>query len=80
MACRRISFVICYMAFKTKISFKKHMKRVAHLLAPLPDDVEGVGGWEGNNIVAGWDQYGGNKAHKRERVHPVMSVTRLSRL
>ena len=28
MAGRRISFVICYIAFKTMISFKKHMKRV----------------------------------------------------
>ena len=28
------------------------------------------GFWEGNDVVAGWDQFGGNKAHKRERVHP----------
>ena len=41
MARRRISFVICYIAFKTRISFKKHMKRGAHLLAPGPEDVEG---------------------------------------
>ena len=41
MAHRKISFVICYIAFTTKISFKKHMKRVAHLLAPGPEDVEG---------------------------------------
>ena len=27
MACRRINFVICYIVFKTKIPFKKHMKR-----------------------------------------------------
>ena len=41
MAGRRISFVICYIAFKTWISFKKHLKRGAHLLAPGPEDVEG---------------------------------------
>ena len=28
IACRWISFVICYIAFKTRIIFKKHMKRV----------------------------------------------------
>ena len=43
VARKRISFVICYIAFKTSISFKKHMKRGAHLLAPGPGDVEGVG-------------------------------------
>ena len=41
MARRRISFVICYIAFKTRISFKKHMKRGAHLLAPGPEDIKG---------------------------------------
>ena len=30
MARRRISFVICYIAFNTRISLKKHMKRVHH--------------------------------------------------
>ena len=34
MACRRTSFVIRYIAFKTRIRFKKHMKRGAHLMAP----------------------------------------------
>ena len=28
MARRRISFAICYIAFKTRFNFKKHMKRV----------------------------------------------------
>jgi hypothetical protein len=28
----RISFVICYITFKTRISFKEHMKRGANLL------------------------------------------------
>ena len=41
MAHRRICFVICYIAFKTRISFKKHMKRGAHLLAPGPAGVKG---------------------------------------
>ena len=41
MACRRISFVICYITFKTRISFKKHMKKGAHMLAPEPADIEG---------------------------------------
>ena len=41
MARRRISFVIRYIAFKTRISFKKPMKRGAHLLAPGPEDVKG---------------------------------------
>ena len=41
MARIRISCVICYIAFKTRISFKKHMKRGAYLLAPGPEDVKG---------------------------------------
>ena len=41
MATKRISFVICYIAFKPRISFKKHMQRGTHLLAPGPDDVKG---------------------------------------
>ena len=36
MAHRRISFVICEIVFKTMISFKKQIKRGAHLLAPGP--------------------------------------------
>ena len=41
MAHRRISFVICYIAFRTRISLLKHMKRGAQLLAPGPEDVKG---------------------------------------
>ena len=41
MARRRISFAICYITFKTRISFKEHMKRGAHLLTPGPAGVEG---------------------------------------
>ena len=36
-----ISFVICYIPFKTRISFNEHMKRGAHLLALGPAGVEG---------------------------------------
>ena len=34
VAHRSISFAICYITFKTRINFKEHMKRGAHLLAP----------------------------------------------
>ena len=37
---QRINFVICYITFKARISFKEHMKRGAHLLAPGPTGVE----------------------------------------
>ena len=40
MARGKISFVICYIAFKPRISFNKHMKRGAHLMAPEPEDVK----------------------------------------
>ena len=46
MASRRISFVICYIAFKTRIGFKMHMNRDAHLLAPGHGNVEGRFGSE----------------------------------
>ena len=38
---RRTSFSICYITFKTRISFKEHIKRGTHLLAPGPAGVEG---------------------------------------
>ena len=38
---QRISFVISYIIFKTKISFKEHMNRGAHLLANEPTGIEG---------------------------------------
>ena len=41
MARRRTSFAICYITSKTRISFKEHMKKSAHLLAPGPANVEG---------------------------------------
>ena len=40
MARRRTSFAICYITFKTRISFKEHMKKGAHLLVPGPASVE----------------------------------------
>ena len=44
---------MCYISFKTKISFKKHMKRGAHLLATGPEDVRVV--CEGIIVVFGWE-------------------------
>ena len=41
MASRRISFVICYIAFKTRISFKKHMNKGAHMLSHIHENVKG---------------------------------------
>ena len=41
MSCIMFSFVIFYIAFKTRIIFKKQMERGAHLLAPGPEDVKG---------------------------------------
>ena len=41
MARRSISFAICYIIFKTRISFIENMKRGAHLLAPGPEDIKG---------------------------------------
>ena len=71
MARKRISFVICYIGFKTRISCKKHMKRGAHLLAPQPEDVKG--GCEGTHVV--------DQAQNRERwCTPVIYVTKLSSL
>ena len=32
---------LCYITFKTRISFKEHMEMGAHLLAPGPAGVEG---------------------------------------
>ena len=41
MVHRRTSFAICYITLKTRISFREHMKKCAHLLAPEPLSVEG---------------------------------------
>ena len=70
MGQRRISFVICYIAFKIRISFNKHMKR----FASQPEEGRVC---EEIHVVAGWDQCGGTK-HTRERgITPVMYVKRL---
>ena len=63
MACRRISFVNCYIAFKTRISFKKQMKRGAHLLAPGPEDIKGGFVREFMLLLVGIIV--GEKAHKK---------------
>ena len=68
MARRRISFVICYIAFKTRISFKKRMKRGAHLLTPGLEDVKGGFVRQLMLLLDGISV--GDKAHKRERVDP----------
>ena len=36
MACRKISFAIFYITFKTRFSFKEHMKSGANLLKNEP--------------------------------------------
>ena len=65
---QRISFVICYITFKTRISFKEHMKRGAHLLAPGPTGVEGRFVRE---IMLLLDRISvGGKAQESKRVHP----------
>ena len=65
MASKRITYVVCYIAFKTSISFKKHMKRGVHLLSPGHENVEGRF-VKGIHVFAGWYQIGGTK-HTRER-------------
>ena len=53
------------------------MKRGAHLLAPGPIYVKGGFVREFMLLLDGI-RGGGDKAHKRERVYPVIYVTRLS--
>ena len=73
---RRISFAIFY-TFKTRISFKEHMKRGAHLQAPGPACVGGRFVREFMLLLDGICV--GGTTPKRERgFTPVMSVTRLS--
>ena len=74
---RRVSFVICYITFKTRISFKEHIKRGAHLLAPGPAGVKGRFVKEIMLLLDGIS-VGGTK-HKREKgFTSVISVTKLS--
>ena len=65
--CRIGPCFICYITFKTRISFKKHMKRGAHLLTPGHEDVKGRFVRDFMYLLDGsvW----GDKEHKRERVH-----------
>ena len=62
---RRISFVVSYITFKTRISFQEHLKGGAHLLALGPAGVEGR---FVRKIMLLLDEIsvGGTK-HKRER-------------
>ena len=46
MARRRMSCAICYITFKTRFSFKKHIKSGTHLLATGPAGVKGWFVWE----------------------------------
>ena len=41
MARRRMSFFICYINLKTRLSFKENMKSGAHLMEPRPAGVAG---------------------------------------
>ena len=41
MARKRISFAICYITFKTRFSFKEHMRSGAPVLAPGPSGFQG---------------------------------------
>ena len=42
MALRWFCCAVCYITFKTRFSFKEHMKNGAHLLATGPAGVEGI--------------------------------------
>ena len=76
MARRRIRFVICYIAFKTMISFRKHIKRGAHLLAPWPEDVKG--GFWGKWCCCWMGSVWWEKARKREReLNPVRGCSQI---
>ena len=68
MTHRMISFVICYIAFKTRIRFKKHMKKVAHRLAPGPEDVEG-GFLREFMLLLVWISVGAQSTQDREGSH-----------
>ena len=69
MACRRISFFICYITFKTRISFKENMKRGAHLLQVGPAGVKGRFLREIMLLLDGIS-VGGQTTREGERVHP----------
>ena len=66
LAHRMISFAICYINFKTRISFKEHTKKDAHLLAPGPAGVEGKFGREFMLLLDGIS-VGGQSTIERER-------------
>ena len=80
MACRRTSFALCYIIFKTRITFKEAHKERSSSAGTLT--CQGSQGWicEGIHVVDEWDRCGGEKAQNRDRVHPAMVVTRHSSL
>ena len=65
MARRRTSFAIYYITFKTRISFKKHMKKGAHLLVPGPASVE-VGFVRELMLLLDGLSVGGQRTRERE--------------
>ena len=74
MVHRRTSFAICYITFNTRISFKKHMKKGAHLLASGPASVEG--GFVREFILLLDGMSVGEKAQEGQRVHPSLLSSR----
>ena len=73
-----IWFVICYITFKTRISFKEHMKRGTHLLAPGPAGVKDRFVREIMSLLDGW--MAGGQSTRDRGFTPEMSVTKLSSL
>ena len=73
-----ISFGICYITFKTRISFKEHMKGGTHLLAPGPAGVKGRFLREIMLLLDGFSV--GGQSTRDIGFTPVMSVTKLSSL
>ena len=53
MAHKRISWAICYITFKTRFSFKEHLKSSPHLLAARPAGVKGGFVWEYMLLLGG---------------------------
>ena len=75
---KKIRIVICCIAFKTRISFKKHMNRGAHLMAPGPKFVEGGFVREFMLLLDGISVV--RQSTQEREFTPVMYVTRLSGL
>ena len=63
----RESIAICYTIFKKMITFKEHMKRCVHLLAPGPVSVKGGIVRKYMLLLDGISAVWGNKAKERKR-------------